>query len=72
MTFMDAAVVSYIVFVFLCIAAWLTNVIWIFKILLSTQVIQNNTLILAIITGCIPPFGVVHGWVIWFKGWTGF
>jgi inner membrane protein involved in colicin E2 resistance len=54
----------------LAFAAWVTNIVWIFKILMATANFATGIYVLAVITGVVPPLGIIHGVFMWFAGWT--
>jgi hypothetical protein len=63
--------IAWVVWIFTALCAVITNYIWIFKLLVSAKEIGNQTLLLAIVSGVVPPIGAIHGVYIWFNGFTG-
>ena len=57
------------VFYMLLVAGIITNWVWVFKLLFSDVVLTANMIIL-IILSIFPLFAAIHGFIIWFAGWT--
>ena len=52
---------------FLAIAAWITHVVWIVKILMSAAGATAGQIALGALGAFMPPIGVIHGIIIWFS-----
>ena len=49
------------------LAAWLTHVIWVIRVLSSDAGATVGQAALGIIGAFMPPIGVIHGLVLWFS-----
>lgn len=51
------------------IAAYVTHIVWTFKLLLNDQTQAVGKYVLAALGTFMPPLGVIHGFAMWF-GWA--
>jgi len=51
---------------FTSIAAWITHVIWVIRILAAPEGTTIGRIVLAVCGVFFPPVGVIHGGMIWF------
>jgi hypothetical protein len=54
-----------------CIAAYITHIVWVIRLLLATDgMVHVGRALLALFGVFCPPIGVIHGVMIWFGvGW---
>lgn len=52
--------------IFSAIPAWATHVIWLISKLAGDAGVTAGQVILGILGTLLPPFGVIHGYMIWF------
>lgn len=49
------------------VAAWVTHVVWVIKILAGSAGVTFGQLLLGFLGTFIPPVGIIHGFIIWFS-----
>lgn len=48
------------------VAAWVTHMVWVIKVLASDKGATAGQMVLGAIGAFMPPVGVLHGFLIWF------
>lgn len=63
----DAAAIMLVAFFITCIAAFVRHLWWIISICMGSAPIHGGHIVIAIFGVLFPPFGVLHGFWLWFN-----
>lgn len=63
----DNFFIAFALFVFTAIGAYVTHLIWAFKVLTSEASAPVNQVVLSVFGTVLPPLGAIHGFTLWFS-----
>jgi hypothetical protein len=63
--------VGYLAFCLVCAAGWVRHVVWTIGKLASDQGATAGQMVLGAVGTFMPPIGVLHGFIIWYRNGFG-
>lgn len=57
--------IAVVAFVCTILSAWVTHIVWIIGTLASPAGATVGQMVLGVLGAFVPPFGIVHGFMIW-------